>query len=60
MKFIITTLSCLVLTLTTYAQAPQKMTYQAVVRDASNTLIANSTVGVQISILAGSSTGPAS
>src|SRR3989338_1796856 len=36
------------------AQAPQKMSYQAVARDASNALITNSTIGMRISILQGS------
>lgn len=48
------------LSLTTWAQAPQKMTYQAVVRNAANNLVANSTVGIQISVLQGSATGIAS
>jgi len=43
--------------LNTNAQSPQKMSYQAVIRNASNTLIANSTVRMQISILQGSATG---
>ena len=34
-----------------WAQAPDKMSYQAVVRDGGGTLITNTTVGVQISIL---------
>jgi hypothetical protein len=33
-----------------FAQAPQKMSYQAVVRNSSNTLVVNSQVGVKISI----------
>ncbi len=33
-----------------FAQAPQKMSYQAVVRNNSNTLVVNSQVGVRISI----------
>ena len=40
-----------------YAQVPQKMTYQAVIRDASSNLIENRTVGIRISILQGSSSG---
>jgi len=36
-----------------YAQAPQKMSYQAVIRNAGNTLIANHSVGMKISILQG-------
>ena len=33
------------------AQPPQKMSYQAVIRDASNNIVPNRTVGVEISIL---------
>ena len=39
------------------AQAPQKMSYQAVIRNTSNALVASTTVGMRISILQGSSTG---
>ncbi len=39
------------------AQAPEQMTYQAVVRDASNSLLANQQLGMQISILQGSVNG---
>jgi len=42
-----------------YAQSPDRMSYQAVVRDNSDNLVANQTVGMQISILQGSSTGTA-
>ena len=38
--------------LTMFAQAPQKFTYQAVVRNESNTLV-RGTVGVRVSILQG-------
>jgi len=41
------------------AQAPEKMSYQAVIRNSSNSLITSTTVGMQISILQGSSTGTA-
>ena len=40
-----------------FSQAPQKFTYQAVVRDAGNNLLASQPVGVQISILQGSANG---
>jgi hypothetical protein len=40
-----------------YAQVPQKMGFQAIIRDASNTLIINQQVGIRISILQGSVTG---
>ena len=39
------------------AQSPQKMSYQAIIRDASNQLITNSSVRVQISIVQGSTNG---
>jgi len=39
------------------AQPPQKMSYQAVIRNSSNTLITNHLVGMKISILQGSATG---
>ena len=39
------------------AQAPQKMSYQAVVRNASNTLVSNSNIGMRISVLQGTSSG---
>ncbi len=40
------------------AQSPDKMSYQAVVRDAGNALVTNQSVGMQISILQGSASGP--
>jgi endosialidase-like protein len=43
--------------LTIFSQAPQKMSYQAVVRNNSNVLIANTPVGMRISILQGSAAG---
>ena len=39
------------------AQAPEKMSYQAVVRTSSNALVINQNVGMRISILQGSTTG---
>lgn len=41
------------------AQAPDKMSYQAVIRDAANNLVSSSMVGMQISILQGSIAGSA-
>ncbi len=40
-----------------FAQTPEKMSYQAVVRNASGELVKSSSVGMKISILQGSSTG---
>jgi hypothetical protein len=59
MKKLIATTSFVLLSILTFAQAPQKMTYQSVIRNNSNALISNTAVGVQISILTGSPTGSA-
>jgi hypothetical protein len=40
-----------------FAQAPQKMSYQAVIRNSSNVLVVSTQVGMKISILQGSATG---
>lgn len=40
-----------------FSQAPEKFTYQAVVRNASNALVANAQVGVHVTILQGSTSG---
>lgn len=57
MKNLYITISALLLSVTLFAQAPQKMSYQAVVRSASDALVANQLVGLQISILQGSISG---
>lgn len=49
-----TLLAVFLLTATTFAQAPQKMSYQAVVRDSDANLVSGQQVGMQISILQGS------
>lgn len=41
------------------AQSPEKMSYQAVVRDADNNLVTSQRVGMKISILQGSASGAA-
>lgn len=41
------------------AQIPEKMSYQAIIRDAGNQLIVNQIVGMKISILKGSANGKA-
>lgn len=58
MKNIITIL-VLFVTVNIFAQAPQKMSYQAIVRDGSDNLVVSTAVGMQISILQGSSSGTA-
>jgi len=42
-----------------YAQVPQKLSYQAVIRNNNNNLVVNQTIGIQISILKGAINGPA-
>ena len=54
-----TFLAAILLTISTFAQAPEKMSYQAVVRDAGNALLTDQAVGMQISILQGSASGTA-
>jgi len=57
MKRIITILAAVLITVSVFAQTPEKMSYQAVIRDASDNLVVNQTVGMQISILKGSAGG---
>ena len=57
MKKIITIIAAIVLTVNVFAQAPQKMSYQAVIRNNSNALVTSTVVGVRVSILQGSPTG---
>jgi hypothetical protein len=57
LKTIIVTLAYLLISTLSFGQAPQKMSYQAVIRNASNALVMNTTVGMQISILQGSEVG---
>jgi hypothetical protein len=42
-----------------FAQAPQKMSYQSVIRKADGLLVVNTSVGIKISILQGSASGTA-
>lgn len=59
MKKALTLLAAVLFTATLWAQAPQKMSYQAVIRNTSNALVTNTPVGMRISILQGSATGTA-
>ncbi len=54
---LIITLTNLLICSSIWAQSPQKMSYQAVIRDASNNLVTNHAVGMRVSILQGSATG---
>jgi len=55
-KILISAFVCM-FSLNALAQAPEKMSYQAVVRDNANLLVADKVVGLRISILRGSVTG---
>ena len=57
MKKLTTFLTLLLCAVTLLAQSPEKFTYQAVVRNASNALVVSAPVGVRVSILHGSATG---
>jgi hypothetical protein len=59
MKKFYTLLVALVITASTFAQAPEKMSYQAVVRDSGDNLVTSQVVGMRISILQTTSTGTA-
>ena len=59
MKKIITICAALIMTASVFAQSPEKMSYQAVIRNSSEALVTNTTVGMQISILQGSASGTA-
>jgi hypothetical protein len=59
MKKLITICAAILMTANVFAQSPEKMSYQAVVRDGSNALVTSTAVGMQISILQGSPSGTA-
>jgi hypothetical protein len=57
MKRVLTlTVSCLI-AIAALAQSPEKMSYQAVIRNSGNQLVVNSTIGMRISILQSSVSG---
>lgn len=57
MKKLFILFATLLITFITEAQMPDKMSYQAVVRDADNELLINQEIGMRISILQGGFTG---
>ena len=59
MKKLYALFTIVLFTSTIFAQTPEKMSYQAVIRDAAGNLVANTSIGMQISILQGSETGAA-
>jgi uncharacterized protein (TIGR02145 family) len=59
MKKLLKLIAAVFISIQLFAQAPQKMSYQAVIRNASNNLVTNAPVKMKISILQGSATGNA-
>jgi hypothetical protein len=59
MKKIYLLIAGLLLTASIFAQAPEKMSYQAVIRNSSNILVINQAVGMRISILQSTASGTA-
>jgi len=57
MKRLFTIIAAALLTASVFAQSPQKMSYQAVIRNSGGALVTNQAVGVKISILQGSPSG---
>jgi hypothetical protein len=53
------TLIILLITKSVFAQSPEKMSYQAVIRDSGNNLVVSQNIGMQISILQDSVSGNA-
>ena len=59
MKKVYSFLAAVLITISIFAQVPQKLSYQAVIRNSSNQLVVNQAVGMRISILQGASDGTA-
>ena len=59
MRKLITIFAAVLITASVFAQAPQKMSYQAVIRNTSNALVTSTAVGMRVSVLQGSPTGTA-
>ena len=59
MRHLFTFLASVLITVSVWAQTPQKMSYQAVIRNSSDALVTNTQVGMQISILKGAADGTA-
>ncbi|HDR89231.1 MAG TPA: hypothetical protein ENN63_06340 [Bacteroidetes bacterium] len=58
MKQFFTLLAIMAISVSVFAQAPESLSYQAVIRNSSNELVTSQGVGMQISILQGSQDGP--
>ncbi|MEO5967984.1 MAG: hypothetical protein ABIP68_07415, partial [Ferruginibacter sp.] len=58
-KNLLAFISIIFLSISTYAQAPNKMSYQATIRNSAGSLVTNSNVGLRIQIIKGSEFGSA-
>ncbi|NIJ46048.1 hypothetical protein FHR24_002526 [Wenyingzhuangia heitensis] len=59
MKKTLQLIIALLISINTWAQAPEKMSYQAVIRDTENNLVVNQNLGIQVSVLKGGQSGTA-
>jgi len=59
MKKILFPFLFLLATTAVWAQAPQRISYQSIIRDSNKVVVASSPVGIKISLLQGTATGPA-
>ena len=57
MKKLFVLLSAVLLTASVFAQAPNKMSYQAVIRNSSDVLVTSTQIGMEINIRQGSPSG---
>jgi len=57
MKRLFTIVAFVALALNVFAQSPEKISYQAVIRDGNNDLVVSQGVGIQVSILQGGNNG---
>ena len=58
MKKVILSLLFLLAVTVVWAQVPQQISYQSVIRDGNNVVVASSAVGIKISLLKGTAAGP--
>ena len=59
MKYLFTFILCVAVSLSVFAQTPEKMSYQAIIRGSNNNLVVNSNVSIKILIRQGSISGSA-
>ncbi len=57
MKHLIKTSALIIMSLSVFAQSPEKMSYQAIIRNQNNALVVNTQIGMQISIVQGAADG---